>query len=79
MNTWRVSITSINTKTNRVEKEYCVMPAPTMSVAIEHCQWVDKLYPPIPPFTDVVRTYECREATASEKSAYYSNLEWDAL
>lgn len=77
MKTWRVEISSTYKRTGKTEKEFTTVPAPSLEAAIDFCKWTDGMYPPIEPFTSTIWKYKGREATATERDAYFANLDAD--
>jgi hypothetical protein len=75
--TWRVEISRTHERTNRTEREHTIVPAPSLEAAIDFCKWTDGMYPPIEPFLSTIWKYDGREATATERDAYYANLDAD--
>jgi len=74
MELWRVEV-EITHPTQRRKKEFGFYPAPSLQEAIGLAEWVDTLYPPIPPFIEQNREYSARQATAIERDTWLANIE----
>ena len=74
MQLWRIHV-KIERPNRETKVEYGFYPAPTLEAAIDVAKWADSFQPPIPPFTDEVRSYTGREATAIERDSYLANIE----